>query len=91
MHILSGYSISASPVARTIRSLSRFRLLSDDGATLELRCMQHLTEFRLGRERTYTADMEFKLMRVPEGMKIALKVIRLIRANTALGGISYIL
>ncbi len=89
--ILSGFSISASPVARTIRSLSRFRLLSNDGKTIELRCMQHLTEFRRGRERSYAADIEFRLERGPDGLKIAQKVIRLIKADHALGGISYIL
>lgn len=89
--MLGGVSVSASPLARTIRSLSRFRLLSDDGETIELRCMQRLTEFRRNRERTYIANLEFRLKREPSGLKIDQKVIRLINANHALGGISYIL
>lgn len=89
--MLSGVSVSASPVARTIRSLSRFRLLSDDGETIELRCMQYLTEFRRGRERSYSADLEFRLKRDAAGFKIDRKVVRLINADHALGGISYIL
>lgn len=89
--MLSGVSVSASPVARTIRALSRFRLLADDGTTLELRCMQRLTEFRRGRERTYVADLEYCLERDASGFKMARKVVRLINADHPLGGISYIL
>ncbi|MFG1476832.1 aromatic-ring-hydroxylating dioxygenase subunit beta [Xanthobacter agilis] len=87
----SGVSVSASPVARTIRSLSRFRLLADEGQWVDLRCMQRLTEFRRARERTYVADMEYRLERGAEGFKIGRKVVRLINADHALGGISYIL
>lgn len=89
--ILSGFSISASPVARTVRSLSRFRLMSSDSTTIELRCMQHLTEFRRGRERSYAADVEFRLKRGLKGLQLAEKVIRLIKADHPIGGISYIL
>lgn len=89
--LLSGVSVSASPVPRTIRSLSRFRLISDDGAIVELRCMQHLTESRRGRERSYVANLEFRLKREDAGFLIQQKVVRLINANQALGGISYIL
>ncbi|EJN05843.1 aromatic-ring-hydroxylating dioxygenase subunit beta [Phyllobacterium sp. YR531] len=89
--MLSGVSVSASPLAVTARSLSRFRLLSDDGETIELRCMQRLTEFRRGRSRDYAANVEFRLKREPSGLKIDQKVIRLINADHALGGISYIL
>lgn len=87
----SGFSVSASPVARTCRSLSRFRVLSDDGRAIALRCMQQVTEFRRGRERTYVADVEFILHRTADGLRIHRKVIRLIKADHALGGISYIL
>lgn len=89
--LLSGVSVSASPVPRTIRSLSRFRVMSDDGVAVELRCMQHLTEFRRGKERSYSADLEFRLRREGSGFLIERKVVRLINADHALGGISYIL
>ena len=89
--MLSGVSVSASPVPRTIRSLSRFRLMAEEGDTVELRCMQHVTEFRRGRERSYCADLEFRLVRDGSSFKIGRKVVRLINADHALGGISYIL
>lgn len=86
-----GDSVSASPLARTVRSLSRFRLLSDDGATVELRCMQHLTEYRRERLKTHVADMEFTLRRARGGFLLHRKVVRLINADATLSGISYIL
>ena len=89
--MMGGDSVSATPLARTVRSLSRFRLLSDDGRTLELRCMQHLTEYRRGRLRSHVADVEYRLERAGGGFKIARKVVRLINAGHALTGISYIL
>ena len=66
----SGQSVSASPVARTIRLLSRFRLLASDERGCELRCAQLLTEFRRGRERTYTADVTYRLVRDGAGLLI---------------------
>ncbi len=89
--LVSGQSVSASPVARTVRLLSRFRMLRADGEGCELRCAQMVTEFRRGRERTYAADVEFTYVRTAEGLRIERKVIRLINGTEALGGIGYIL
>lgn len=89
--LVSGQSVSASPVARTVRLLSRFRLLRSDARSCELRCAQMLTEFRRGRERTYAADVEFVYVRGPDGLRIERKVIRLVNGTDALGGIGYIL
>ena len=89
--LVSGQSVSASPVARTVRLLSRFRVLRSDGAGCALRCAQMITEFRRGRERTYAADVEFLLVRTANGLQIERKVIRLVNGTDALGGIGYIL
>ena len=89
--MMGGDSVSASPLARTVRSLSRFRLLSDDGKRIELRCMQHLTEYRRERLKTHVADVEFVLERSGAGLKMQRKVVRLINADHTLSGISYIL
>lgn len=86
-----GDSVSASPLARTVRALSRFRLLSDDGRRIELRCMQHLTEYRRERIKTHVADVEFTLLREGSGFRMQRKVVRLINADQTLSGISYIL
>lgn len=86
----SGQSVSASPIARTVRLLSRFCMLKSDERGCEIRCAQLLTEFRRGRERTYTADVTYRLVRGGAGLLIDQKVIRLINATEGLRGISYI-
>lgn len=89
--LVSGQSVSASPVARTVRLLTRFRILNSDAQACHLRCAQILTEFRRGRERTYTGDITYHLVRGPNGLLIDQKVIRLINATESLMGIGYIL
>jgi 3-phenylpropionate/cinnamic acid dioxygenase small subunit len=89
--LFSGQSISASPVARTVRLLSRFRLLQADPRSCELRCAQMLTEYRRGRVRSYAADVIYRLVRYNTGLQIDQKIVRLINSTEALGGIGYIL
>jgi 3-phenylpropionate/cinnamic acid dioxygenase small subunit len=84
--LVSGRAISASPIARTVRLQSRFRLLESG----ELRCAQMLTEFRRGRERIYTADVTYRFVATPAGLRIDQKVVRLINTES-LTGIGYIL
>jgi 3-phenylpropionate/cinnamic acid dioxygenase small subunit len=89
--LLNGQSISASPVARTVRLLSRFRMLEACEQSCELRCAQLLTEHRRGRTRMYVANLSYRLVREGGALKIDQKVVRLINSMEALGGISYIL
>src|SRR5258708_4390291 len=89
--LVSGQSVSASPVARTIRVQSRFRLLKSNANGCEMPWAQILTEFRRGRERSYAADLEFRFVRADETLKIAQKVVRLINSTEALAAIGHIL
>ena len=86
----SGQAVSASPVARTIRSLSRFRLLQSGDGWHEIRCAQLLIESRRQRERYYAADVTHRIHATPDGLKIDQKVIRLINSADTLNGIGYI-
>jgi 3-phenylpropionate/cinnamic acid dioxygenase small subunit len=89
--LVSGQSVSASPVARTVRLVSRFRILEARPGSCTLRCAQMLTEFRRGRERMYSADLTYRLVRGPGGVLIEEKVVRLINSTESLTGIGYIL
>jgi 3-phenylpropionate/cinnamic acid dioxygenase small subunit len=89
--LVSGQSISASPVARTVRLLSRFRMLEADATCCHLRCAQILTEHRRSRTRMYVANLSYRIVRHDGALKIDQKVVRLINSTEALGGISYIL
>jgi len=51
--LLSGEAISSAPLARTVRSVSRVRLLAEDGDKVTVRCAQDLREFRKDRFRQH--------------------------------------
>lgn len=91
----SGLSISASPSARTVRTISRFRVLGEQAGGTRLRCAQHLVEYKYDRTRTLAADVSYRLVRADAaaGGCIALdeKVVRLINSDDALFGMGYLL
>ncbi len=89
--LTSGESISTTPRARTVRSQSRFRLLSDEGGVVTVRCAQNLREFRKDVLKQYTADVTFQLVRSGDSFKIQRKLIQLINSTDTLAGIGYIL
>ncbi len=89
--LTSGESVSTQPMARTVRNVSRLRVLSDDGATVVLRGVQDLHEFRKTHRHQYTADVTWTMARNGEGWRIERKVLRLINSTDALAGIGFIL
>ncbi|WP_061240781.1 aromatic-ring-hydroxylating dioxygenase subunit beta [Ectopseudomonas composti] len=89
--LIGGESISTSPRARTVRSLSRFRVLGEEGAVVTVRCAQNLREFRKDVLKHYTADVTFELKRDGDSFKIQRKLIQLINSTDTLAGIGYIL
>ncbi|GAA07333.1 aromatic-ring-hydroxylating dioxygenase subunit beta [Acetobacter tropicalis] len=89
--LLGGRSISAAPPARTVRLLSRYRMLETGTESCTLRCAQLLTELRQGRERYYAADVMFRLKRTEDGLRINQKIVRLLTSTEALTAVSYIL
>ncbi|HSV82673.1 MAG TPA: aromatic-ring-hydroxylating dioxygenase subunit beta [Ramlibacter sp.] len=86
-----GKSISSNPLPRTVRSVSRFRILQDDGAAVRVRCAQILSEFRKDELKQYTADVDYDLLRSDAGFVIRRKLVRLINSTDTLRGIGYIL
>jgi len=89
--LTSGESISTTPRARTVRTLSRFRVLSDEDGIVTVRCAQNLREFRKDVFKHYTADITFQLVRDGDSFKIQRKLIQLINSTDTLAGIGYIL
>ncbi|SMF89864.1 3-phenylpropionate/cinnamic acid dioxygenase, small subunit [Azospirillum oryzae] len=89
--LTSGESVSTQPASRTVRSLSRFRILADDGATVTVRAAQHLREFRKETLRDYTADVTYELVRGADGFRLRGKIVRLVNSTDALHSIGYIL
>ncbi|MET3455065.1 MULTISPECIES: aromatic-ring-hydroxylating dioxygenase subunit beta [Pseudomonas] len=89
--LIGGESISTSPQPRTVRMQSRFRVLSDDGHYVTVRCAQNVREFRKESLKFYSADLTYDLIRCERGFKIHRKVVSLINSDDALAGIGYIL
>ena len=89
--LLSGESVSTVPSPRTIRSISRFRIISNDNGVVAVRCAQELREFRQDILRQYTADLTYELVASEDTFRIRRKIIRLINSTDALQGIGYIL
>lgn len=88
----NGEAISTSPKAKTVRSVSRVRIVKDEDGEIVLRCAQNLREFRKENLKHYTADVTFHLVRDGEqGFKINRKIINLVNSTDTLAGISYIL
>ena len=89
--LTSGESMSAAQAARTVRSVSRFRLLevTPDG-DLAVRNAQHLVEYKFGKHRTYAANVEWLLHPTGDSFAIRQKVVRLINGGDALAGITFL-
>ncbi len=91
VRLTGGESISTSPAPRTVRTLSRFRVLYEDAEYVTVRCAQNLREFRKDSLKHYSADIVYELERAGDGFRIQRKLIRLINSDDALAGIGYIL
>lgn len=88
--LIGGESISTSPEPRTIRNISRFRILDDDGLHVTVRCAQFLTDFRKENEHHYSANLTYMLERQADGFRIEQKLVRFINSDDVLQTIGYI-
>ena len=90
--LTSGESVSARAAGVTIRTVSRFRQLESSAeGTVRVRCAQHLSEFRNGRDRAYVADVTFSLRPEGESFRILEKAVLLGNSTDALAGMTFLL
>lgn len=90
--LLSGFSMSSAPPARTVRTVSRFFVTSAGPGFIELRAAQMLAEYKYGHMRFLPADLTYRLVRGPQGtLLIDEKVVTLINAEDYQFGIGYLL
>jgi 3-phenylpropionate/cinnamic acid dioxygenase small subunit len=87
--LTSGFSSSAAPPARTIRTVSRFVVL-DDADGMRLRAAQQVAEYKYERTRLLAADVTYRLVRDGGMLVLDRKVVRLINSDDALHGIGYL-
>jgi 3-phenylpropionate/cinnamic acid dioxygenase small subunit len=87
----SGFSMSASSAARTVRTVSRFVPLREHADMLEVRCAQVIVEQKREHSRVLAADVTYRIVRGAAGLELDLKVIHLIDSDEAQHGIGYLL
>ena len=88
--LLSGFSMSSAPPARTVRTVSRFVPLAEDGG-LTLRAAQILAEYKYERMRILAADVVYRIVRGNDGLKIDRKIVTLVNCDDFQHGIGYLL
>ncbi|KFE50626.1 aromatic-ring-hydroxylating dioxygenase subunit beta [Pseudomonas syringae] len=89
--LTGGESISTSPQPRTVRTLSRFRVLFESDEHVTVRCAQNVREFRKDSFKHYSADIVYELERVGDRLRIQRKLVRLINSDDTLACLGYIL
>lgn len=90
--LLSGFSMSSAPPARTVRTVSRFVVTASGDGFIALRAAQMLAEYKYGRMRFLPADVSYRLVRGSEGgLLLDEKVVTLINAEDHQFGIGYLL
>ncbi|CAN5588250.1 aromatic-ring-hydroxylating dioxygenase subunit beta [soil metagenome] len=91
--LVGGESISTTPAPRTVRSVSRVRVLGEEDGIIHVRCAQDLHEFRKTTSRQHAADVSFELVRDAQAGSffIRRKIIRLLNSTDVLTSVGFIL
>lgn len=90
--LLSGFSMSSAPPARTVRTISRFVVVERGERSITLRAAQILAEYKYERMRFLPADMTYRIVRDEGGeLRLDEKVVSLINAEDFQFGIGYLL
>lgn len=88
--LLSGESVSSLALDRTVRQVSRFRVLEENDERIRLRYAMTLNEVRAGRLLICPGEVELELVRQADGLKILRKVVRLLHASSHLPTVAFI-
>ncbi|BEV01205.1 aromatic-ring-hydroxylating dioxygenase subunit beta [Novosphingobium olei] len=90
--LMSGFSMSSAPPARTVRTVSRLVVTGSGQDYVCVRAAQMLAEYKYGHMRFLPADLQYKLVRGEGGsLLIEEKVVTLINAEDYQFGIGYLL
>lgn len=89
--LLSGFSMSSAPPARTVRTMSRFVPLTQEGNRLTLRAAMILAEYKYERMRVLAGDVIYDIVATGEGLRIDRKIVTLVNCDDYQHGIGYLL
>jgi 3-phenylpropionate/cinnamic acid dioxygenase small subunit len=87
----SGYSASASDAARTVRTVSRFTLASDEADVVEVQSAQIIVAYKRSIPTIFAADLTHRIRFDGDEPRLVQKVIRLIDSTDALNAIGFLL
>jgi len=88
--LTSGEAVSTQMTEKTVRTLSRFRILDDIDGVVRVRCAYCLYENNKNGIRTYPANIQFKLVSDGGSFKIAEKVVKVMKSSQHLTTVSYL-
>jgi 3-phenylpropionate/cinnamic acid dioxygenase small subunit len=88
--LTSGDAVSTQLAEKTVRTMSRFRVLDDIDGVVRVRCAYCLYEDNKNGIRTYPANVQFKLVRDGGSFKIAEKIVKVMKSSQHLTTISYL-
>lgn len=88
--LLSGHAPSATPIMRTVRTVSRARLLDADGDTLTVASSLFIVSFKRQVQTLIAADVTHRLKREGDGFKILEKLVLLINSDEPLAEMSFL-
>ncbi len=89
--LCSGFSVSSAPPARVARTASRFVRTGETTDSLEIRCAQHIVEYKFERTRILAADVTYRLVRRGGALALDYKEVRLINSDEFVWGIGYLM
>ncbi|WP_339672619.1 aromatic-ring-hydroxylating dioxygenase subunit beta [Dasania marina] len=88
--LLSGEAVSTQYAEKTVRTLSRIRVVGEEDGLINVRCAYCLYEHKKGKIRSFPANVEFKLRRMDDSFLIEQKVINILLSDQHLKTVSYI-
>lgn len=89
--LLSGFSMSSAPPARTVRTVSRFVPLESGPGVVRMRAAQIIAEYKYDRTRILAADVTYRIVRSTDGLRLDEKIVTLVNSDDHQFGIGYLL
>jgi len=89
--LTSGHSMSAADAAHTVRTVSRFRLVSQTGSVVQVNSAQVVVGYKRGKHTLYAADVTHRIDLGGDTPHLLQKVIRLVNGADSLSAIGFLL
>lgn len=89
--LTSGFAMSAADASATVRTVSRFTLISTSDDVAEVNSAQVLVGYKRQTHTLFVANLTHRIRFSAEGPKLEQKVVRLINSTDALNALGFLL